>query len=60
MHFVSFVEGVISKVRIDVLNQMEELESVMDMEVYPQFMEIGNPIQKTIDIRKYFFGLFYG
>ena len=38
---------------------MEELDSVMDMEVYPQFMEVGNPIQKTIDIRKYFSGLFW-
>lgn len=60
VHFVSFVEGTISKVDIDVLNQMEELESVVDMEVYPQFMKVGNPIQKTVDIRKYFFGSFYG
>ena len=28
VHFVSFVEGTISKVDIDVLNQMEELEDL--------------------------------
>lgn len=51
VHFVSFVEGTISRIRFDVLNDMEELDSVMDMEVYPQFLEIGNEIQKTKDIR---------
>ena len=51
VHFVSFVEGTISKIRFDILNEMEELDSVMDMEVYPQFLKEGNEIQKTIDIR---------
>ena len=30
---------------------MEDLTSVMDFFVYPQFMEVGNNIKKTIDIR---------
>ena len=51
VHFVSFVEGVISRIRYDILTEMEDLESVMDMEVYPQFLKVGNDIQKTIDIR---------
>jgi hypothetical protein len=51
VHFVSFVEGTISRIRFDILNEMEELDSVMDMEVYPQFLEVGNEIEKTKDIR---------
>ena len=51
VHFVSYVEGKISRVNFDVLNEMEELDSVMDMEVYPQFLEVGSAIEKTIDIR---------
>ena len=30
---------------------MEDLSSVMDLYVYPQFMDVGSPIQKTVDIR---------
>jgi hypothetical protein len=51
VHFVSFVEGTISRIRFDIIDEMEELDSVMDMEVYPQFLEVGNRIDKTIDIR---------
>ena len=51
VHFVSYVEGKISRVNFDVLNEMEELDSVMDIEVYPQFLEVGSAIEKTIDIR---------
>ena len=51
VHFVSHVEGKISKIRYDVLQEIEDLASVMDMHIYPQFMEVGNLIEKTIDIR---------
>jgi len=51
VHFVSHVEGRISRIRFDILEEMEDLPSVMDMHVYPQFMEVGNPIGKTVDIR---------
>lgn len=51
LHFVSHVEGTISRIRHDVLEEIEGLPSVMDMHVYPQFLEVGNEIQKTIDIR---------
>jgi hypothetical protein len=34
-----------------VSHEIEELDSVMDMEVYPQFLEVGNEIEKTVDIR---------
>ena len=51
VHFVSHVEGTLSRVRRDVLEEMEGLASVMDMHVYPQFLDAGAPIQKTVDIR---------
>ncbi|KAL7539664.1 hypothetical protein ACHAXR_010057 [Thalassiosira sp. AJA248-18] len=51
VHFVSHVEGNISCIRHDVLEEIDSLASVMDMHVYPQFLEVGNDIQKTIDIR---------
>lgn len=51
IHFVSHVSGKISRINYDVLDQMEELPSVMDMHVYPHLLEVGNEIDKTIDIR---------
>jgi len=51
VHFVSHVEGIISRIRFEVLEEIEDLPSVMDLHVYPQFMEVGNHISKTIDIR---------
>jgi hypothetical protein len=51
IHFVSYVSGKISRINYDVLDQMEELPSVMDMHVYPHFLEEGNEIEKTVDIR---------
>jgi hypothetical protein len=51
VHFVSFVEGKIARVRYDILTEMEDLDSVMDLDVYPQFLQVGNEIQKTVDIR---------
>jgi hypothetical protein len=51
VHFVGHVEGIISRIRFEVLEEIEDLPSVMDLHVYPQFMEVGNPISKTIDIR---------
>lgn len=51
IHFVSHVSGKISRINCDILQQMEDLPSVMDFHVYPQFMEVGHVIEKTIDIR---------
>jgi len=51
LHFVSYVEGKISRIRHDVLEEIEGLDSVMDMHIYPQFLEEGNEISKTVDIR---------
>ncbi|KAL7533107.1 hypothetical protein ACHAWF_004341, partial [Thalassiosira exigua] len=51
VHFVSHVEGTLSKVRYDSLREIEDLPSVMDVLVYPQFSEVGNRVEKTVDIR---------
>ncbi len=51
IHFVSHVNGKISRINYEVFDQMEELPSVMDMHVYPHFLEEGNEIEKTVDIR---------
>mmetsp|Transcript_20851 Transcript_20851/g.34402 ORF Transcript_20851/g.34402 Transcript_20851/m.34402 type:complete len:609 (+) Transcript_20851:154-1980(+) len=51
IHFVSHVSGRISRINYEVFDQMEELPSVMDMHVYPQFLDEGNEIEKTVDIR---------
>ena len=51
VHFVSHVKGTISLIHYDVLEAMEDLASVMDMHVYPQFMDVGNLIKQTVDIR---------
>ena len=50
VHCVSHVEGTISNIRYDVFQEMEDLSSVVDFHVYPQF-DVGNPIRKTVDIR---------
>ena len=51
VHFVSHVEGTISCINYNVLDEVNSLPSVMDMHVYPQFLEVGNEIRKTVDIR---------
>eukprot|EP00984_Skeletonema_dohrnii_P008193 scaffold3007_cov144-Skeletonema_dohrnii-CCMP3373.AAC.11 len=51
IHFVSHVSGKISRINYEVFDQMEELPSVMDMHVYPHFLDEGNEIEKTVDIR---------
>jgi hypothetical protein len=51
VHFVCFVEGKISRIRYGILTEMKDLESVMDLEINPQFLEVGNEIHKTIDKR---------
>ena len=51
VHFVSHVKGTLSNIRYDTFQNMEELKSVVDMHIYPQFLDIGNSIEKTVDIR---------
>ena len=51
VHLVSHVEGRITDINFDVFAEMEGLSSVVDMHVYPKFMEIGNEIERTVDIR---------
>jgi len=46
------VEGTISCINYNVLDEVNSLPSVMDMHVYPQILEVGNEIRKTVDIRR--------
>ena len=48
---MSHVEGSITRIRFDILEEISDLPSVMNVHIYPQFMEVGNLIQKTMDIR---------
>jgi len=50
VHLVSYVEGTITDVNIDALQEIESLPSVLAMEVYDHF-NVGNRIKKTKDIR---------
>ena len=45
--FVSHVECVISRTRYGVLDEIDSFLSVIGMNVYLQFMEVGNQIQKS-------------
>jgi hypothetical protein len=35
----------------DALNEIQQMESVLAMEIYPSFLEVRSPIIPTIDIR---------
>ena len=48
VHLVSHVKGVVESLNVDALEEISSQESVVAMEVYP---EIGQPVEKTIDIR---------
>ena len=50
VHLVSFVEGEVVAIDGIVLEEIENLPSVLAMEIYDHF-SVGNRIGKTIDIR---------
>ena len=51
VHLSSFVEGTLVSVNESALMEIQQMESVLDLEVYGPFLEPGNRIEKTIDIR---------
>jgi hypothetical protein len=51
VHLVSHVEGTITGVNQDAMEEIEHMESVLNMDIYPQFLKIGNHVSKTVDIR---------
>jgi hypothetical protein len=51
VHLVNFANGILVSVNEDALNEIHQMESVLAMEIYPSFLEVGSPIIPTVDIR---------
>lgn len=51
VHLVNHATGRLVSVNGVALNEIQRLESVLDMEVYSSFLEIGGIISPTVDIR---------
>ena len=51
VHLSSFVSGRLRSVNEEALMEIQQMESVVDLEVYGYFLQPGNPIRKTVDIR---------
>lgn len=51
VHLVNFQDGILLSVNEEAIAEIEEMESVFAMEIYPSFLEVGSPIIPTIDIR---------
>ena len=49
VHLVNFASGVVTSIQH--LDEIYNMESVLEMEVYPEFLNVGNEISKTVDIR---------
>ena len=51
VHLVSHSEGILAGLNISALEEIEQMESVLAMEIYPHYTAIGEHIEKTVDIR---------
>ena len=51
VHLVSHSEGVLRDLNVPALEEIEGMNSVLAIELYPHFSTIGEPIEKTVDIR---------
>ena len=51
VHLVSHSEGILAGLNIPALEEIEQMESVLAMELYPHYTAIGENIEKTVDIR---------
>jgi hypothetical protein len=51
VHLVNHAHGKLVGVNEDALNEIQAMESVLHLQVYPHFLEMGNEILATIDIR---------
>ena len=51
IHLVNFKEGTLRAVNNEALMEIQSMESVLDLEVYAPFLEIGNEIEPTINIK---------
>lgn len=51
VHLCCFVSGKLCSVNEAALMEIQQMESVIDLEVYGYFLQPGNQIEKTVDIR---------
>lgn len=51
VHLSCFVSGTLRSVNERALHEISQMESVIDLEIYGQFLQVGNQLEKTIDIR---------
>jgi hypothetical protein len=51
VHIVNYARGTLAYVNEVALMEIQSMESVLDLEVYGSFLELGNEIAPTLDIR---------
>jgi predicted ATP-grasp superfamily ATP-dependent carboligase len=51
VHLVNHASGKLVGINGEALNEIQRLESVLELKVYPSFLEMGNHISPTVDIR---------
>ena len=51
VHLSCFVSGKLREVNERALYEIQQMESVLDLEIYGHFLQVGNQLEKTIDIR---------
>ena len=51
VHLVNHATGKLSGLNGEALNEIQRLDSFLDMEIYPRFLEMGSEISPTVDIR---------
>lgn len=51
VHLVSFAGGKLSETKLPHLDEIHNMESTLELEVYPEYMTLGAEISKTTDIR---------
>lgn len=51
VHLVSFAGGKLAETEFQYLDEIHNMESTLEMEIYPEFMTLGAEIAKTTDIR---------
>lgn len=51
VHLVNHANGTLQGLNVGALEEIESMDSVVAMELYPHFCEMGNIVEPTVDIR---------
>jgi hypothetical protein len=51
VHLVNYANGTLTNLNEEALTEIQEMKSVLDLEVYPPFLQVDNKIFPTVDIR---------